>query len=114
MAALFLSQHVFLFGLQAKPSGLLKPVALGKLSGRYLAHQEALPTLPVPPLQQTLDRYLLALQPILCEEELDQTQKLVEEFRKPGGVGERLQKGLERRARKNENWVGGKLSFQWS
>uniref|UniRef100_A0A8C3XUF2 Carnitine O-acetyltransferase n=1 Tax=Chelydra serpentina TaxID=8475 RepID=A0A8C3XUF2_CHESE len=90
---------------KAKPSGLLKPVALGKLTGRYLAHQEGLPCLPVPPLQQTLDRYLLALQPIISEEEWNHTKGLVDEFRKPGGVGERLQKGLERRARKTENWL---------
>ncbi|XP_078238851.1 carnitine O-acetyltransferase isoform X4 [Pogona vitticeps] len=84
---------------------MLKPVALRKLTGRYLAHQQELPALPVPPLQQTLDHYLLALQPIISEEELSHTRALVEEFRKPGGVGERLQKGLERRARKQENWL---------
>ncbi|XP_044848332.1 carnitine O-acetyltransferase isoform X2 [Mauremys mutica] len=90
---------------KAKPSGWLKPVALKKLTGRYLAHQEGLPCLPVPPLQQTLDRYLLALQPIISEEEWTHTKGLVDEFRKPGGVGERLQKSLERRARKTENWL---------
>ncbi|XP_015266890.1 PREDICTED: carnitine O-acetyltransferase, partial [Gekko japonicus] len=89
----------------ARPSSLVKPVALRKLPGRYLAHQEGLPSLPVPPLQQTLDRYLLAVQPIISEEELNHTRQLVEEFRRPGGVGERLQKGLERRARKHENWL---------
>ncbi|XP_023961862.2 carnitine O-acetyltransferase isoform X1 [Chrysemys picta bellii] len=95
----------FIARSMAKPSGWLKPVALGKLPGRYLAHQEGLPHLPVPPLQQTLDRYLLALQPIISEEEWTHTKGLVDEFRKPGGVGERLQKGLERRARKTENWL---------
>uniref|UniRef100_A0A670ZEP5 Carnitine O-acetyltransferase n=1 Tax=Pseudonaja textilis TaxID=8673 RepID=A0A670ZEP5_PSETE len=89
----------------AKPSSWLKPVALRKLRGRYLTHQEGLPHLPVPPLQQTLDRYLLALEPVISEEELSHTKDLVREFRKPGGVGDRLQKGLERRARKNENWL---------
>lgn len=92
--------------LQAKPSHLLKPLALRKLPGRYLAHQEGLPTLPVPPLQQTMERYLSVLEPIISEEELSHTRELVEDFRKPGGVGERLQKGLERRAKKRENWVG--------
>lgn len=100
-----LSRHL-LCALQARPYGLLKPTALGKIPGRFQLHQEALPHLPVPPLQQTLDRYLLALQPIISEEELNHTQELVAEFRKPGGVGERLQKGLERRAKKTENWVG--------
>lgn len=100
-----LSRHL-LCALQARPYGLLKPTALGKIPGRFLLHQEALPHLPVPPLQQTLDRYLQMLQPIISEEELNHTQELVAEFRKPGGVGERLQKGLERRAKKTENWVG--------
>lgn len=99
------SRHL-LCALQARPYGLLKPAALGKIPGRFQLHQEALPHLPVPPLQQTLDRYLLALQPIISEEELNHTQELVAEFRKPGGVGERLQKGLERRAKKTDNWVG--------
>uniref|UniRef100_A0A8C9F196 Carnitine O-acetyltransferase n=1 Tax=Pavo cristatus TaxID=9049 RepID=A0A8C9F196_PAVCR len=90
---------------KARPYGLLKPTALGKIPGRFLLHQEALPHLPVPPLQQTMDRYLLTLQPIISEEELNHTQELVAEFRKPGGVGERLQKGLERRAKKTENWL---------
>uniref|UniRef100_A0A8D0L9N8 Carnitine O-acetyltransferase n=1 Tax=Sphenodon punctatus TaxID=8508 RepID=A0A8D0L9N8_SPHPU len=89
----------------AKPSGMLRPVALRQLPGRYLAHQEELPCLPVPPLQQTLDRYLLTLRPIISEEEWHHTKTLTDEFQKPGGVGDRLQKGLERRARKTENWL---------
>uniref|UniRef100_A0AAA9S709 Carnitine O-acetyltransferase n=1 Tax=Bos taurus TaxID=9913 RepID=A0AAA9S709_BOVIN len=88
-----------------KPLGLLKPSSLMKVSSRFKAHQDSLPRLPVPPLQQTLDHYLKALQPIVSEEEWAQTKQLVEEFQTAGGVGERLQKGLERRARKMENWL---------
>ncbi|NP_001407006.1 carnitine O-acetyltransferase isoform X5 [Mus musculus] len=76
-----------------------------KVSGRFKAHQDALPRLPVPPLQQSLDYYLKALQPIVSEEEWAHTKQLVDEFQTSGGVGERLQKGLERRAKKMENWL---------
>ncbi|XP_028340027.1 carnitine O-acetyltransferase isoform X2 [Physeter macrocephalus] len=90
---------------EVKPLGFLKPSSLMKVSSRFKTHQDSLPRLPVPPLQQTLDRYLKALQPIVSEEEWAQTKQLVEEFQTAGGVGERLQKGLERRARKMENWL---------
>nr|XP_003229729.2 PREDICTED: carnitine O-acetyltransferase [Anolis carolinensis] len=89
----------------ARAPRLLQPVSSGRLPGRYVSHQEGLPPLPVPPLPQTLERYVLALQPIVSPEELAHTRDLVRDFLKPGGVGERLQKGLERRARKHENWL---------
>lgn len=64
-----------------------------------------LPRQPVPPLTQTMDRYLHALEPLVSPEELEQTRKMVEEFRRPGGVGQALQAKLERRASKMENWL---------
>ncbi|XP_043576562.1 carnitine O-acetyltransferase isoform X2 [Chiloscyllium plagiosum] len=88
-----------------KPGCLVRPVAPTKLPGRYLAHQKSLPRLPVPPLQQTLERYLLALEPIVSQEELENTKQIVKEFGQKSGVGERLQASLERRARKTENWL---------
>lgn len=97
--------------LQVKPLGFLKPSSLTKVASRFKAHQESLPRLPVPPLQQTLDHYLKTLQPIVSEEEWAHTKKLVEEFQAAGGVGERLQKGLERRAKKMENWVSKNCGY---
>ncbi|KAM4634516.1 carnitine O-acetyltransferase [Polymixia lowei] len=88
-----------------KPCGLVRPVSATRIAGRYLAHQEGLPSLPVPPLQQTCEHYLAVLEPIVETEKLGHTKELVKEFQKPGGLGERLQKGLERRARKTENWL---------
>ncbi|XP_021547133.1 carnitine O-acetyltransferase isoform X5 [Neomonachus schauinslandi] len=88
-----------------KPLGFLRPSSLMNVSSRFKAHQDSLPRLPVPALHQSLDLYLKALQPIVSEEEWAQTKQLVEEFQTAGGVGERLQKGLERRARKTENWL---------
>uniref|UniRef100_A0A8C5E0W8 Carnitine O-acetyltransferase-like n=1 Tax=Gouania willdenowi TaxID=441366 RepID=A0A8C5E0W8_GOUWI len=84
------------------PCRLVRPVI--QIQERSLVHQEGLPKLPVPELKQTCERYLNALKPIVSEEELEHTQELVQEFLK-SGVGERLQKGLERRARKTDNWL---------
>ncbi|XP_067269324.1 carnitine O-acetyltransferase-like isoform X2 [Pseudorasbora parva] len=95
----------------ATRTGLVKPcrlptsVPVVQISDRSLVHQESLPKLPIPPLKQTCARYLASLEPLLCEEEMVHTQELVKEFLRPGGVGERLQKSLERRARKTENWL---------
>uniref|UniRef100_A0A672SX42 Zgc:154046 n=1 Tax=Sinocyclocheilus grahami TaxID=75366 RepID=A0A672SX42_SINGR len=88
-----------------KPCRLLSPLPVVQISERPLVHQESLPKLPVPPLQQTCVRYLASLEPLICEEEMTHTHKLMDEFLRPGGVGERLQKSLERRARKTENWL---------
>ncbi|XP_078282157.1 carnitine O-acetyltransferase isoform X1 [Rhinoraja longicauda] len=84
---------------------LVRPIAPTKLPGRYFAHQKSLPRLPVPPLLQTLERYLLNLEPIVSQEELEHTTQIVKEFAQKGGVGARLQASLERRARKTDNWL---------
>lgn len=88
-----------------KPCLLLSPVSVVQIFDRSLVHQEGLPKLPVPPLKQTCARYLAALEPLISAEEMVHTRKLVQEFQLPGGVGDRLQKSLERKARKTENWV---------
>lgn len=84
--------------------------------GRTFALQHKLPRLPVPPLKDTCERYLRALQGLQVtfgdtlrlrkrlitftsfvqdEEEHAQTQQVVAEFCKPGGEGEKWQKKLE-------------------
>ncbi|KAL0186531.1 hypothetical protein M9458_018201, partial [Cirrhinus mrigala] len=94
-----------------KPCRLLSPLPVVQISERPLVHQESLPKLPVPPLKQTCARYLASLEPLISEEEMTHTRELMAEFLQPGGVGERLQKSLERRARKTENWVRKKRTL---
>ncbi|OON14000.1 hypothetical protein X801_10208, partial [Opisthorchis viverrini] len=64
-----------------------------------------LPRLPVPKLKNTLDRYLRLVAPVVAPDAYERTRKIVEEFGRPGGEGERLQKLLEEFAEKQLNWV---------
>ncbi|XP_043939136.1 carnitine O-acetyltransferase-like [Protopterus annectens] len=73
--------------------------------GRHMSSYYPLPQQPVPPLNQTLDKYLMALRPLVSEEELEYSMKQVKEFGKSGGIGEILQEHLEKRARKMPNWI---------
>lgn len=65
----------------------------------------SVPPQPVPPLAQTLQGYLRALEPLLPPEELSHTRKMVHDFGRAGGLGLQLQEGLEKRARLNKNWI---------
>uniref|UniRef100_A0AAQ6IDR5 Choline/carnitine acyltransferase domain-containing protein n=1 Tax=Anabas testudineus TaxID=64144 RepID=A0AAQ6IDR5_ANATE len=84
---------------------LVKPVSVTLVAGRDLSQLKTLPKPTVPPLKRTCKLYLSFLETFLQPEELNHTKKLVEEFLIPGGVGETLQKGLERRACNTENWI---------
>ena len=64
-----------------------------------------LPSLPVPPLEQTMTKYINTLEPILFDSEYAQTKRVVADFMKPGGIGEQLQKKLEQKASKSNNWL---------
>ncbi|XP_035533932.1 carnitine O-acetyltransferase-like [Morone saxatilis] len=88
-----------------KSCHLVKPVSATLVAGRKLTQQQGVPRQPVPPLDQTCDHYLSIVETVVEPEQLNQTKKVVEDFQKPGGVGERLQRGLERRARSTANWL---------
>ncbi|XP_063596946.1 choline O-acetyltransferase-like [Penaeus indicus] len=66
------------------------------------------PKLPVPPLGHTLSWYLTHLKTVLREEEYLEAVAVVEEFGKPGGVGEKVQEELIKRHDAMDNWV-----YEW-
>ena len=73
--------------------------------GDMLKYQSLLPKLPVPPLQQSLQKYLKAARPLVNDKEFEKTSRVVEEFRKENGIGKDLQGMLEERAKLQDNWV---------
>eukprot|EP01062_Namystynia_karyoxenos_P075683 TRINITY_DN7325_c0_g1_i1.p1 TRINITY_DN7325_c0_g1~~TRINITY_DN7325_c0_g1_i1.p1 ORF type:complete len:632 (+),score=177.23 TRINITY_DN7325_c0_g1_i1:104-1999(+) len=70
-----------------------------------------LPRLPIPKLDDTLDRYLKSVQPLVSEDDFAAHRKKVEALRK--GSGPQLQRSLEERDAKGEN---GAFHFEsyWS
>ncbi|CAB1351310.1 unnamed protein product [Coregonus sp. 'balchen'] len=74
-------------------------------SSQERCFSSSVPAQPVPPLAQTLQGYLRALEPLIPEEELVHTRKNIQKFCGEGGLGPQLQEGLERRARHSNNWL---------
>ncbi|XP_061521324.1 carnitine O-acetyltransferase b isoform X1 [Phycodurus eques] len=74
-------------------------------SRQELSMSTFVPPQPVPPLGQTLQAYMRGLEPLIPSEELTHTRRVMREFSRRGGLGAELQRGLERRARKTENWI---------
>lgn len=65
----------------------------------------SLPKLPVPDLQQTLEKYEKTLQPLLDEDGKQRVRAMVARFGGEGGLGRRLQLYLLARQEKLDNWV---------
>ncbi|KAK4047797.1 carnitine O-acetyltransferase yat1 [Microbotryomycetes sp. JL201] len=69
--------------LEAKPGQVVDgPHVDGPVSvpGRTLAYQDKLPKLPIPPLEDTLKRYLRALEGLQSPHEHSRTKKVVQDF----------------------------------
>lgn len=73
------------------------------------AKQLELPHLPVPPLQQSLSKYLLSVKCLVDDNDFNITKRIAEEFGKEGGIGEMLQEKLIERSRVEVNWVRNDL-----
>ena len=88
----------------ARPTMVKTSAALHKPFS-MLTKQDSLPPLPVPPLQQTMDKYLSAIKPLVDEEDYEYTKDLVNDFVKPEGDGQVLHNKLLQRARTEKSWV---------
>ncbi|XP_056007986.1 peroxisomal carnitine O-octanoyltransferase-like isoform X2 [Ostrea edulis] len=62
-----------------------------------------LPSLPVPDLHHTLQRYLDSVKPHVSDEEYRQTEFIVQQF--ASGVGKKLHEKLLEKARNERNWL---------
>ncbi|CAN7942278.1 unnamed protein product [Ixodes hexagonus] len=75
------------------------------VEGPMMSRQKELPKLPLPPLQEVLDRFLQYMEPLLTDQELEETRKVVHEFGKPNGDGHNFYKSLPKKYPCSENWV---------
>lgn len=64
-------------------------------AGRTFAKQQSLPTLPIPPLQDTCTRYLRALEALQTPEEHEATKAAVRHFLDDPDQGPRAQRLLQ-------------------
>lgn len=72
-----------------------------------LRFEDSLPRLPVPTLDETAQRYLRSVHPLLSPSEYEVTKKAVDSFIAPGSLGQELQKRLvaKREDASVKNWI---------
>lgn len=81
-----------------------------KSKGSMLRFEDSLPRLPIPSLEETSQRYLKSVRPLLDERQYASTKQAVEEFTSPTGKGHELQRRLQARREdpKHKNWL-----YEW-
>ena len=94
-------------GMARQSKALFKTSSVAR-KGNMFAKQIELPHLPVPPLQQSLLKYLRAVRCLVEGDDFNKTKRIAEDFGKEGGIGEVLQEKLIERSRVEVNWVGYK------
>ncbi|NWH71350.1 OCTC octanoyltransferase, partial [Piaya cayana] len=70
---------------------------------RTFQYQDSLPSLPVPPLEESLSKYLDSVKPFLNQEEYKRTEDIVKKFE--NGIGKELHQKLLERAKTRRNWL---------
>ncbi|CAJ0605158.1 unnamed protein product [Cylicocyclus nassatus] len=106
---LLLSYKGWMYEQPGKPISTPTKLWLGVLklmskSGPMMhSYQGALPHLPLPSLNDTIEKHLLSMRPILNDEEFEELEHLSEVFRK--GLGRRLQRYLQLKSWLSTNYV---------
>ncbi|KAG0002293.1 Carnitine O-acetyltransferase mitochondrial [Entomortierella chlamydospora] len=91
---------------QTRPRVFSYSTAAPQVTEKSFQNQHKLPRLPIPSLAETAARYKKSLIPILSESDLARAEKAVDEFVKPGGLGETLQNRLHDMDRTEKNsWL---------
>lgn len=67
--------------------------------------EAALPKLPLPSLEQTMEKYQYTMRPLLNSAEQTKLLHLVEKFSGEDCLGRQLQLYLQEKQEKTENWV---------
>lgn len=67
------------------------------------SNPDNLPHLPLPKLDDTMNKYLKSVKPLLSAEKFSRTSALVEDFKR--GIGAQLHDLLEYKAQQSENWL---------
>lgn len=67
----------------------------------------ALPSLPVPRLEESVARYLASVRPLVDDATYQDVEAAADELLRPEGIGRKLQNALEARAALRDNWLSG-------
>ena len=108
-----MTSHKPIFHKQPNSQPVLSHVPASAMALPFLSARSAstdtlftatgIPRLPVPPLDQTLDKYLQVVKPLLSPDQLSRTQKEIQAFKT--GPGPELQKALQERAIARDSWL---------
>ncbi|XP_018569317.1 carnitine O-acetyltransferase isoform X2 [Anoplophora glabripennis] len=80
-------------------------LSLSNVAAPKFENSLKLPSLPVPILSQSIEKYIKTVTPFLSEAELNNTKKILKEFSSENGIGTKLQKLLVQKAQNSENWL---------
>lgn len=74
---------------------------------KMFRYENALPKLPLPQLQDTAERYLHSIKPFVKDSEYECSKQAVEDFVRPGSLGQDVQEQLRARAHDPaiHNWL---------